>query len=354
SPDGDIIDCVHLKNHPIYDHPLFKNHTIQMKPSSYPKGWDDDSFDNKGGNIMKQLWTINGKCPKNSIAIRRTTKEDILRAKAIERFRKKDAKHILRFKPNNSTNNEEHEYALLNLVGLYNGAQAMVNVWKPYVQSPYEFSLTQIWLTAGPINEMNTIEFGWQVYPYRYQDDNPRYFIYWTGDGYKTGCYNLECPGFVHVSQEFALGAAASPFSTIDGEQYHIPITIWKEPRTGNWWLKINYHILVGYWPSSLFNHLHNGAETVQFGGEITNLNENSQHTTTTMGSGRFAEEGYGKASYFRNLEIFDQHDIRRPVNGGQTFMSKSNCYNIKLGYDDVVWKNYFYYGGSGRNQNCA
>ncbi|ESQ44360.1 hypothetical protein EUTSA_v10006417mg [Eutrema salsugineum] len=30
SGDGYTIDCVHIKNHPIYDHPLFKNHTIQV------------------------------------------------------------------------------------------------------------------------------------------------------------------------------------------------------------------------------------------------------------------------------------------------------------------------------------
>ena len=30
SPNGDIIDCVHIKNQPAFDHPWLKNHTIQM------------------------------------------------------------------------------------------------------------------------------------------------------------------------------------------------------------------------------------------------------------------------------------------------------------------------------------
>ncbi|CAN8314021.1 unnamed protein product [Cochlearia groenlandica] len=355
SPDGDIIDCVHIKNHPIYDHPLFKNHTIQMRPSSYPQGWDNDNINKKGQSIMNQLWTINGKCPKNSIAIRRTTREDILRRKSIKGFKEKQTKHTSRFKPTNSNRIAIHEYATLEIDGIFHGVQTMINVWKPYVERIDEFSLAQIWLTSGPPGQLNTIEFGWQVCPFRYHDDNPRYFIYWTGDDYaQTGCYNLECPGFVHVNQEFALGAAVSHLSTINGQQYHIPVTIWKEPRTGNWWLKIDYHILVGYWPSSLFNHLQNSATSIQFGGEITNVNEGSLHTTTTMGSGRFAEEGYKKASYFRNLEIFDQHDIRRPCDQGVPFMSKARCYNVRLGYDNVVWKNYFYYGGPGRNYNCT
>lgn len=30
SPDGDIIDCVHISQQPAFDHPLMKNHTIQV------------------------------------------------------------------------------------------------------------------------------------------------------------------------------------------------------------------------------------------------------------------------------------------------------------------------------------
>lgn len=30
SPDGDIIDCVHMSHQPAFDHPHLKNHTIQV------------------------------------------------------------------------------------------------------------------------------------------------------------------------------------------------------------------------------------------------------------------------------------------------------------------------------------
>ena len=30
SPDGDIIDCVDINKQPAFDHPLLKNHTIQV------------------------------------------------------------------------------------------------------------------------------------------------------------------------------------------------------------------------------------------------------------------------------------------------------------------------------------
>lgn len=31
SPDGDIIDCVHKRKQPAFDHPLLKNHKIQVR-----------------------------------------------------------------------------------------------------------------------------------------------------------------------------------------------------------------------------------------------------------------------------------------------------------------------------------
>lgn len=47
-------------------------------------------------------------------------------------------------------------------------------------------------------------------------------------DGYKSGCFNLDCPGFVPVERGFALGAAVSNVSTLGGNQYIIPTSIWK------------------------------------------------------------------------------------------------------------------------------
>ncbi|KAK7278250.1 hypothetical protein RJT34_23276 [Clitoria ternatea] len=63
---------------------------------------------------------------------------------------------------------------------------------------------------------------------------------------------------------------------------------------------------LVGYWPAELFIHLVDHNTMAEWGGEVVNSCTNSQHTYTQMGSGHFAEDAYGKASYFRNLEIVD------------------------------------------------
>ncbi|WZZ28507.1 hypothetical protein YC2023_011908 [Brassica napus] len=87
SEDGDIIDCVPITKQPAFDHPLLKNHTIQMRPSFVPEG--GSTFTKKEAKAITQVWHKNGVCPNNTVPIRRTKKEDILRAKSIESFGKK-------------------------------------------------------------------------------------------------------------------------------------------------------------------------------------------------------------------------------------------------------------------------
>ncbi|CAF2163201.1 unnamed protein product [Brassica rapa subsp. narinosa] len=356
SPDGDIIDCVHMKNHPIYNNPLFKNHTIQMRPSSYPKGWNKEASKTQNHSMVMQLWTINGKCPKNSIPIIRTRRENILQAESVERYGRKDPNSLPQPKPTNPPSNTTNEYAIVTVnspQGKFHGAQADINVWKPHVQTRREFSLAQIWVMGGTYPSRDTIEAGWQVFPRFYGDDKPRFFIYWTADEYKkTGCYDLRCPGFVHVNRDFVIGAPMPKVSVMGGRQASFLTTIWKDPRTGNWWLRLGYYQILGYWPSSLFSNLKNGASEIHWGGEITNYKEDSQHTSTNMGSGRFGYEGYKKASYFMNLEI-EEDGVTKPPESLTPFVTNQNCYNVIRNPFHPQLGASFYYGGPGRNAMC-
>ena len=102
-----------------------------------------------------------------------------------------------------------------------------------------------------------------------------------------------------------------------------------------------------GYWPSSIFSILSDSASRVDWGGEVINSNKDGQHTTTQMGSGHFAEEGPGKASFFKNLNVIDGSQILRGPRNTTTFMTKRECYNI------IDYGGFFYFGGPGRNPNC-
>ncbi|GER37027.1 hypothetical protein STAS_13412, partial [Striga asiatica] len=193
------------------------------------------------------------------------------------------------------------------------------------------------------------------VSPGLYGDNYPRFFTYWTSDAYQaTGCYNLLCSGFVQTNNKIAIGAAISPTSSYNGGQFDISLLIWKDPNHGNWWLEFGDGNLVGYWPSFLFTHLRDHASMVHFGGEIVDSQSTTtgHHTTTQMGSGHFADEGFGKASYFRNIQVVDSDNSLVPASNLQVLADHPNCYNVTCGSNNA-WGQYIYYGGPGKNSNC-
>ncbi|GMY20352.1 hypothetical protein FCV25MIE_15591 [Fagus crenata] len=368
SPDGDIIDCVHKRKQPALDHPLLKNHKIQRHPSKMPKvrtmmkgdGVGDEKSSNEAVKGAWQMWHQNGtRCPRGTVPIRRSTVHDVLRAKSLFDFGKKQRRVSLTTRRTDapdvvSGNGHEHAIAYTGAQEVY-GAKATINVWDPSIQVVNEFSLSQIWILSGSFDgsDLNSIEAGWQVSPELYGDSRPRLFTYWTTDSYQaTGCYNLLCSGFVQTNSRIAIGAAISPASSVSENQYDITILIWKDPKLGNWWMSFGDNTLVGYWPAELFKHLANHATMVEWGGEVVNTRANGEHTSTQMGSGHFVDDGFGKASYFRNLEIVGADNSLSSVHDMSTLAENTNCYNIKSSYNNL-WGTYFYYGGPGNNPQC-
>ncbi|KAF8085825.1 hypothetical protein N665_0645s0004 [Sinapis alba] len=311
SSNGEIIDCISIAKQPAFDHPMLKNHTIQMTPSSYPH------------EVLAE--ENNAPAPIND----QEQPENIV-----------------------------HPWKLYAITyvngGPYRGTKAQINVWKPRIEAG-ESSISQIWIVGGKFGPgLNTIEAGSHVNPTLYGDDNPRLFIYWTNDNYQnTGCYNLMCSGFVQINKRLTPGYLLTPISTYNGPQVKFTVQVWKDPKTGNWWLQLNEKELIGYWPKELFTNLADeGASTIEWGGEVVNTKKNGQHTTTEMGSGHFPSEGFGKASSFEVIKIIDMNDgIIDPV-GVQTLVSRPTCYDLKTGYDKQ-YKVFFYYGGPGRNPEC-
>ncbi|XP_055959806.1 uncharacterized protein LOC130014865 [Mercurialis annua] len=144
------------------------------------------------------------------------------------------------------------------------------------------------------------------------------------------------CSGFVQTNSKIAIGAAISPTSAYAGGQFDISLLVWKDPKHGNWWLEFGNGILVGYWPSFLFTHLRDHASMVQFGGETVNSRASGFHTSTQMGSGHFAREGFGKASYFRNLQVVDWDNNLIPLSNLRVLADHPNCYDIQGGINRV------------------
>lgn len=354
SPDGDIIDCVLSHQQPAFDHPRLKGLSPQEPPVRQPKR-------SKTGSSLRnfQPWHQHGECPKGTVPIRRTSREDVLRFGSVKRFGRKPPRPPAAWNPKKhyTVENVRHEHAVGFVSGdQYYGAKASLNVWTPHIEKPLEFSLSQMWVISGTFgNDLNTIEAGWQVSPELYGDTYPRFFTYWTTDAYQaTGCYNLLCSGFVQTNNQIAIGAAISPTSEYNAGQYDISLIVWKDPNRGDWWLGFGGgQLTVGYWPSFLFSHLADHASMVQWGGEIVNTRPDGMHTSTQMGSGHFAEEGFSRASYFRNIEVVDWDNSLIPLTNIKLLSDRPECYDIQGGTNNK-WGNYFYYGGPGRNPRCS
>ncbi|OWM83222.1 hypothetical protein CDL15_Pgr012703 [Punica granatum] len=323
-----------------------------MAPNSlYPVGQEDEK-PRRGTNIS-QSWSKNGECPHGTISVLRMTEPA---------HRQPPPRFPQIIKNENAYGSNEvifespkgHEYAQLAAInGNYQGAAAYVNVWEPIVFSN-ETSTAHIWL-ASPGNRNNVIMAGWMVNPQSQFGKKPTFFIYWTVDGnQKTGCYNLDCPGFVKLNPDI-LGFPAPQISTYNGQQFDFNLRIVKDPSTNDWWVFLDTQA-VGYWPGSLVTGLNKGAFIATWGGHVdfSSSPPVSRHTTTEMGSGHFPGEGFTKAAYFRNVGYAtgDQNNKVGQVGEYYKLITRPECYDVQEG-SNPDWGTSFYYGGPGYSANC-
>ncbi|KAK8581176.1 hypothetical protein V6N13_144216 [Hibiscus sabdariffa] len=303
----------------------------QRKPSSYPKGMEAKTLETE----LLQDW----QCPQGTIPIVRSPQHRL-------------GQKTTPISPSNQLDANDakiHEFAQVSAaLGNYFGASARFNIWKPATFNG-EFSLAQIWIVAGHGQETNSLKAGWRTYP---ETNYTRLFISWTSDGYqRTGCYNLECPGFVQTSNKLGPDAVLAPLSRYAGDQFEISTYIYKDKKSGNWWLRVN-EIDLGYWPSSLFKKLSDRADMISWGGEIVNSGLQGRHTSTQMGSGHFPSEGYRKASYIRNIRYVDESGAIHDAQSVFSFVTKPECYDLHRG-DIPNYGTHFFYGGPGYSDKC-
>ncbi|GMH17626.1 hypothetical protein Nepgr_019467 [Nepenthes gracilis] len=50
--DGEVVDFVNINEQPAFDHPLLKDHKIQMNPSVYPSGCEAQPNNNPAQNVF--------------------------------------------------------------------------------------------------------------------------------------------------------------------------------------------------------------------------------------------------------------------------------------------------------------
>lgn len=325
---GDVFDCVDIYKQPAFDHSLLQNHTIQIRPTMFSNETDD------------RTGLIGINCPKQTVPIRRVTKEAIFAARSFKKFRFLES--------------DIHATGLYSVMGKFYGAKATFNSWRPQVTKVYEYSTFHI-DASSPYHrhEANFITAGWMVYPELFNDQHPRMFAYWTADSHQmTGCLDIYCSGFIQISK-LPLGFPLPLISIYKDEahQYDTTIHVFQDPITYNWWLRVEGQN-IGYWPSELINKLaNNGATHMFWGGQVCTPDGLGYSKGIEMGSGHCASEGYAKASYIRGVqyvpEVVSPHtfvDVPDTVASVGHVISSHFCATEMQ--HSSKWGSFFYYGG--------
>lgn len=253
----------------------------------------------------------------------------------------------------------QHWYVSTSEIVDNNGGSASLSMFKAYVQSSGDFSLLQtavIHESNGGSVPIQTLESGWINYPDQVR--NPHLFTFFTTNGYSQdgdniGGWNTDQKGWVQVDSSIYPGIELSPLSVVGGDQHEVSIRY--NLHNGSWWLGVNEK-WVGYYPANLYSQggndpsdtLETKANQINWYGEI--YQSESALTTTDMGSGHFAKDGYGKAAYFHNLLYTDTNGQDQVYDGSQgTVVSDSQRYSIDAHWNTAeAWGSYFFLGGPG------
>ncbi|KAJ0975068.1 hypothetical protein J5N97_017033 [Dioscorea zingiberensis] len=321
--DGDVIDCVDVNEQPTLDHPLLKNHSIQLRPSFYSTDHIDKSLP-----IINMSRFKNEECPAGTIPIKRTTREDLIGFKNIREtgeFRK--IFHPSDFSPPKGV----HGAILQSQEGIYNGAKAWFEICRvPEVSNGQYSSATMAFMTSlkGPSYTINVIIVGWAVHPDLYGDNYTRLTIFWTTDGYKqVQCLNHFCPGFVQKSLYIYPG-----YILEDSEIQFLSLSLHKDQNTGNWWLELegegHQPEPIGYWPKDIFTSLNVNPITVQWGG---NVYSPPNIKSPAMGNGHFPDEKGVTAASVNNIYLVDdKHKLKEPSGDKEKLIvDRKDCYGV-------------------------
>ncbi|MFL6466113.1 MAG: neprosin family prolyl endopeptidase [Bryobacteraceae bacterium] len=350
--NGSIFDCIPTEQQP----------SLKGKSETVPKAPDLPRSEEKSGSRDKRQTALvqsllhparkdpHGNamhCPEGTIPMRRITLENLARFETLQQFFKKSP--VGSGHPNAASPAvaATHKYAHAYQFVKNWGGHSFLNLWDPSIGADQIFSLSQHWYVGGSGAALQTAEVGWQVYPQMYNNTKPVFFIYWTADAYQhTGCYNLTCTAFVQTSSSWTIGGAINPpWSTSGGAQYELQVAYFLSG--GKWWLYINGTSgsnAIGYYPVSLYNGgaMATGASEIDYGGEVVGTT-----SWPPMGSGAFANAGYGKACYQRQIQYY-------PVGGGIVDASLTGsqpspkCYTVEVHKFNPPWSETIFFGGPG------
>ncbi|XP_024634839.1 uncharacterized protein [Medicago truncatula] len=232
--------------------------------------------------------------------------------------------------------------------GPYYGVSGATSMYNPKVDKG-QSSEGYLYVKNGEGDGTNMIVIGWNVSPDLYNDDATHIYSRWTSDNFKTtGCYNMLCKGFVQTDKYY-FGSRVEKTSTYDGKMVEMPISLFQDPTTKNWWVKV-VNITIGYFPATLFSNMANANEVGWGGRTVTPAGASSP----SMGSGHLPDDDFKHACYFRYISY---QSVARKDLGPEYYMvgkfndAPKSCYEVEFYGDQRGQVGYsMQFGGPGGN----
>jgi hypothetical protein len=247
--------------------------------------------------------------------------------------------------------------------GTVYGSAGRINVWNVSGPVSGETSIAQVAVIRG--SPMQAIEAGKIEFP-GINSGRPYFFVYYRTNGAASGDwvggYDTTVDGWIQYSSSVAPRMSLTGWESAQGgNQYSLEVVVrlWE----GNWWVKAAGE-WAGYYPhckgwqwyapcpsGTLFSAsgIRDEASRLDWYGEVFDSSAPAA-TTTDMGSGRFASEGWSRAAYFRNLTYFWAPNTYWWWNSGSPSATDSACYSVSGPFysSDANWRNWYYFGGPG------
>ncbi|XP_019434821.1 PREDICTED: uncharacterized protein LOC109341374 [Lupinus angustifolius] len=222
----------------------------------------------------------------------------------------------------------------------------IIDTYNLPVQNPDQITSAYIYLSnGGSENDKNIIMTGWEVHPRVFGDGQTYFFTRWADKTRNKGCTNLICPGFVQIDKSFPLGTPVGPASTYNGKQREMSVAISHDPKTKNWWVRLQNKSL-GYYPEILFSNL----AFANLGGWTGMTSTPPGIPSPPMGSGHFPDKSLLRSCYIRQMYFRDNAFFNRvPEDMDAKPFTDSSCYDVKYNGWDAKVKGYLMlFGGPG------
>ncbi len=300
--------------------------------------------------------------PKGTVPVVRFDLETYLKN---ERDLPEKPEDVLKKIPPPSPDANQRYYGVWQRFNTFFGTSGRINIWDVPGPNPGETSIAQTAVIRG--NPMQSIEAGKIELNSLNGDDLPHFFTYFRTNGQASGDwvggYNTLVKGWIQVSSSVAPGMSLVNWdSTVNGNQYSLDLEVrlWN----GNWWIRAAGE-WAGYYPvcnggggfspcsgATLFSDagIRDKADRLDWYGEVFDSSA-PKPTTTNLGSGRFASEGWARSAYFRNLTFYWQPATYWWWDSGTPSATDPACYSVSgpLYSQADAWHNWFYYGGPGK-----